>query len=133
MAALAVFALQAFFCVMSFRDVVLARRRLPTSVSERSQLRNVYGTLRGHMRDFPMYMADLRPQIERILGRLVQLQRERYAGIAWDDHWKEVSREGFDLISNAETDYGNVEYYVLLGCFCHWSPYCYQCMVWLAG
>ena len=28
-------------------------------------------------------------------------------------------------------DYGNVEYYVLLRCVCHLSPYCNECMAWL--
>ena len=115
----------------SFRDVVLARKKM--SADAQLLLKNVYGQLRMHLKDFTMQMHELSPHIEQILGRVAQLQGTNNSGVAWTDHWKGVSHEGFDICSGRLTDYGNVEYYVLIGCFCHWSPHCYQCMVWLAG
>ena len=114
----------------SFCDVVLRKKKLPADAQ--LLLKQVYGELRACLKDFTMQMNDLRPHIEKILGRVAQLQDTTYSGVAWKEHWKRVSHQGFDICSGRLTDYGNVEYYVLIGCFCRWSPHCFQCMERLA-
>ena len=115
---------------LCFREVVLTRKKLPADAQV--LLKHVYGQLRVHLKDFTVHMNELIPHIEQILGRVVQLQYTQYAGVAWTNHWKEVSHEGYDICGGRLTDYGNVEYDVLIGCFCRLSPHCRQCMVWLA-
>ena len=105
------------------------RRKLPKEVDLRKKQN--YGTLRTAMTDFPKHMAIVLPHVESILGHLVFLQHTNYDGVAWGGHWKEVSREGFDMVQGRCIDYGNVEYYMLLGCFCSISPYCCYCMEFL--
>ena len=61
----------------------------------------------------------------------MHLQRTKYSGMAWSDHWKTVAHEGYDVYKGRCVDDGNVEYYVLLRCVCHLSPYCNECMAWL--
>ena len=80
---------------------------------------------------FQQDIITLIPTFEKILHRLVKLQYQKYSGVAWDSHWKLVSREGFDWVNGQEVDYGNVEYNMLLGCICHSSDFCNKYMYWL--
>lgn len=113
----------------SFVADVLVKKKLARSTG--SQLTAFHGELRAHLQDFQRLMNVLKPFFEQILSRLAFLQYTAYSGTAWADHWKVVSYEGRDFIRGREVDYGNSEYTVLLGCFCHWSPQCNQCMEWL--
>ena len=108
-------------------EVIRHRRRLPKETDMCNKV--TYQMLRtAMMTDFPKHMAIVLPPVEQILGHLVFLQHTRYQGVSWVEHWKEVSHEGFDMSKGRCIDYGNKEYYMLLGCFCSMSPYCYQCM-----
>ena len=88
--------------------------------------------LRTMVMQFEKDMDCLLPQFEKIFDRLVHLQHTTYSGVAWKDHWKIVSMDGFDMHKGRCVDYGNVEYYVLLRCICHLSSFCHKCMIWLA-
>ena len=61
----------------------------------------------------------------------MHLQQTKYHGMASTNHWKIVLHDGYDIVHGRQVDYGNKEYYVLLRCVCHLSPYCYACVKWL--
>ena len=80
----------------SFVAAVLAKKKLPiatTSVDTAA----FHGNLRTALQHFEEYMRVLVPHLEQILGRLVHLQHTKYSGMAWSDHWKTVSHEGYDV------------------------------------
>ena len=113
----------------SFVDDFLRRKKLPTDNCDEDKA--FHGRLRKQIEVFEQDIITLIPIFEKIFSRLVKLQYQKYSGVAWDSHWKEVSRQGFDWLHGREVDYGNVEYNMLLGCICHSSQYCNECMCWL--
>ena len=113
----------------SFVDDFLRMKKLPAGAYDADKA--FHGRLRKQLEVFQQDVITLIPTFEKVFSRLVQLQHHKYAGTAWADHWKEVSQEGFDVVDGRPVDYGNVEYNMLLGCICHSSKYCNECMLWL--
>ena len=112
----------------SFVAAFLAVKRLPCDADETE--RQFYGQFRKAITSFTEDMVAIMPYLEFIISSIAHQQYKLYRGQSWDSHWKEVSREGFDLVKGRTVDYGNVEYNVILGCMVHNSPFIKDCMQW---
>ena len=103
---------------------------LPRSIQE--PITSFHVRPRRSLKMFAHRMEMLREVIEKIMHRMAMLQHTKYRGDSWQSHWKQVSHQGYDVIRGRTIDYGNREYYVLLGAMCQWSPYCRDIMVFMS-
>ena len=113
--------------LVSFVDAFMARKKLREHATD--DMKNFHGQLRKNLQSFTDDIDELIPHFEKVMHRLTHLQHSDHSGQAWDNHWKIVSMDGYDIYKNRSIDYGNKEYYLLLGLICHKSDYCYSCMV----
>ena len=114
-----------------FVDDFLRKKKLPADAYDADKA--FHGRLRKQLEVFQQDVITLIPIFEKVFHRLVNLQHEKYGGTAWAKHWKKVSEDGYDIVDGIPVDYGNVEYNMLIGCICHHSKFCNECMLWLGN
>ena len=101
--------------VESFGAALLGIRRLPRACTSTQE---EFGILKSYVQPFPDVFGRLLPVIEQVLWKLCTLHYLHHRHEEWEQYWKGVSMEGYDLIRNEKVDYGNMGYTVLYKCIC---------------
>ena len=112
----------------SFVDAFMARKKLTRHATD--DMKSFHGQLRRGLQSFSDDIDELIPYFEKVIYKFVHLQVID-SGKSWYCHWKSVSMEGYDIYQNRVVDYGNKEYYLLLGYIRRKSEYFHSCLVWL--
>jgi hypothetical protein len=72
------------------------------------------------------------PTVELIIRGWAARQMRYYREVAWHDHWKNISHEGYDTRSGKCLDYGNFCYSQVLNALCELSPTLSGVLRWMA-
>ena len=89
--------------------------------------------MKGQLPRFLPYVHDLLPTVEWVMHWMCQIQGHFHSKDAWHTYWMNVSRDGYDVDKhNSCCVHVKLEYFCLLSLFCVLSPYCKECMTFLA-